>query len=257
MRKLLGPGLIFLLSLIVSLLLNMPLGHILAKVKLPDHIRLANVQATLLEGQIDILEVNRLQATNLKYEIDGSCLLKLRLCYRIDFDQGRGLVSASALDQNLTISDTSISYPMEELAALSPQLLIKPSGNLKIFIGMLKVKQRKLALKSGEITWAHAGVVGDSVDLGEYRLTAKLANQSYQFNLSDNEALLNVDGNGRINSNGQFSANINIASQPGLQQSVKTALEFVTRKKGLNQYTVQQTGQLPKQILSQLSFEDG
>ncbi len=257
MRKLLGPGLIFLLSLLVSLLLNMPLVHVLALVKLPDQIRLTNVQATPLDGEIDILEVNRLQATNLKYEIDFGCLLELRLCYRIDFDQGRGLVSASALDQNLTFSDTSISYPMEELSALFPQLLIKPSGNLEVFIGKLKVKQQKLTLKTGQMTWTNAGVVGDSVDLGEYRLTANLANQSYQFNLSDNKALLKVDGRGRINPNGQYSANINIESQPGMQQSVKSALEFVARKKGLNQYTVQQTGMLPAQILSQLSFEDG
>ncbi len=257
MRKFLGPGLIFLLSLFVSLLLNMPLVHVLAQIKIPDHIRMANVQATLLSGQIDILEVNGLQATNLKYGIDWRCLLELQLCYRIDFNQGQGLISASAIDQNLTISNTSISYPMEELAAPFPQLFIKPSGNLKISIDTLIIKQKKLALKKGEVTWEHAGVVGDSVDLGEYRLNINLVNQSYQFDLNDNKALLKVDGNGRINSNGQFSANINIASQPGLQQSVKAALEFVARKKGLNQYTVQQTGQLPKQILSQLSFEDG
>ncbi len=256
MRKLLGPGLIFLLALIISLLLNMPLGHILARVKIPDQIRLANFQATLLEGQIDILEVNRLQATNLKYKIEWRCLLELRLCYHIDFDQGQGLVGASAFKRNLTISNTSISYPIEDLVVLFPQLFVKPSGNLKISIDKLILKQQKLVLKSGEVTWAHAGVVGDSVDLGEYRLTANLANQSYQFNLSDNDALLKVDGNGRINLNGQYSANINIESQPGLQQSVKSALEFVARKKGLNQYVVQRTGKLPEKILSQLFFEE-
>ncbi len=256
MRKFLAPGLIFILCLSVSLLVNMPLVHILAKVEIPNQIRLASVQGTLLSGNIDALEVNGLQASHLHYQNDLGCLLRLHLCFQLDFDQGLGRVSADLLNQNLTFSDTRISYPMEEIATLFPGLLVKPSGELEILIENLNLIQQKLALKSGEVIWKHAGVVGDPIDLGEYRLTVNSAKQSYQFKLSDNKALLKVDGKGQIKSGGQYSLNVNIEAEPGLQQSIKSALEFIAKKRGLNKYTVNRTGHLSLQLLSQLDFEE-
>lgn len=256
MRNLFGPGLIFLLCLCVSLVFNMPLVHLRPHIMLPNSIRLGNIQGTILGGHIDVLEVKGLQASNLIYENRLSCLLKLKLCYQIDFDQGQGLVSANALDQSLGLSDTRISYPVEELTVLFPQLLVKPSGDLQVDIEHLSFKQQKVSINRGFAIWSRAGVAGESFELGSYQLSVTSANQSYQFELTDNKAELEVDGRGQLKSNGQYLINVSIKSKPGLDRQIKGALELIGKKRGLNQYTTQHTGQLTKQVLSQLSFED-
>lgn len=256
MRNLFGPGLIFLLCLCVSLVFNMPLVHLRPHIKLPNSIGLGNIEGTLLGGHIDVLQANGLQASNLNYKNKLSCLLKLKLCYQIDFDQGRGLVSANALDQSLGFSDARISYPVEELTVLFPQLLVKPSGDLQIDIEHLSFKQQKVSINKGFALWSRAGVVGESFDLGSYQLSVSSAKQSYQFELTDNKAELEVDGKGQLKSNGQYLINVNIKSKPGVDQQIKGALDLIGKKRGLNQYTMQHTGQLAKQVLSQLSFED-
>ena len=254
MRKILGPGLLFLLCLCVALVLNMPLVHILAQVNFPKQIRLANVQGTLLGGQIDILEVNRLQATNINYDSDFSCLLKLQMCYRMNFDQGRVSLSAGLLDQSLALSDVSISYPMEDLAVLSQSLLVKPSGNLQLNIESASLKQEKIGIRKATAVWANAGVVGESFNLGEYQLSINSANQSYQFELKDNDAELEVDGKGQLKSNGQYLANINIKAKPDLNPQIKGALELVAKKRGINQYIVGNTGTLNSKYMNHLAF---
>lgn len=256
MRNILGPGLIFLVCLCVSLLINMPLTHVLAQFKLPNQIRLANIEGTLLAGRVDVLEVNRLQLTNLAYDSDLSCLLTLQWCYRVKFDQGDGILSASALEQDLSLTNTRVNYPMESLSTLFKQLLVKPSGDLMLDFDRISLKQQKVSINKGIVKWSHAGVVGEPFDLGAYQLTITSAKELYQLELKDDKAQLEVEGKGQLRSNGQYSININIKTRPGLNQQIKGVLDLVAKKRGLNQYRVQNTGVLDQKYANYLRFED-
>ena len=135
-----------------------------------------------------------------------------------------------------------------------PALLVKPTGNVELIIDQMTINQNQVSLESGAVIWKNAGVEGEPVDLGEYRLDAVLADQAYNFTISDNDALLKIDGRGQLMANGQYTVDVNIESEPGLQDSIKAALEFVARKRGLNQYSVSQSGTIPTRMVSQLSF---
>lgn len=256
MRKFLGLGLFFLISLVIALVFNMPLVHVLARVELPKEVRLGNFDGSLLNGKVDVVEVNRLQATGVEYQYVVDCLLSLQWCYHLDMDQGSANISANPLDQSLVISDSILSYPISEVLALGPPLLVNPTGEIEVEIERMSVKQRKVKLSSGLLTWKNAGVAGESIELGDYQLNARFSNGSYLLTIKDNNALLKVDGKGQLKSNGQYNLDIKIEGEPGLQNSIKTALEFVARKRGLNQYSVLQNGNVPQQVISQLSFEE-
>ncbi len=255
MRKFLGLSLFFIVCLAVALALNMPLVHVLAEVKLPDNVRLNNFNGTILNGRIDVLEVNGLQATGLEYRNDPECILSLKWCYRILFDQGEVRISANAIDQSVTLLNSNLNYPVSEVISMFPALLVKPTGALEVIIDSLTIKQQQFTLGSGSILWKQAGVEGAAIDLGEYRLNAALSNQAYLLTIGDNSALLKVDGKGQLKSNGQYNFTINIESEPGLQNSIKTALEFVAKKRGLNKYSILQNGEIPPRVISQLSFK--
>ncbi|NNE63928.1 MAG: type II secretion system protein GspN [Gammaproteobacteria bacterium] len=254
MRKFLGLGLFFIVCLAIGLALNMPLVHVLAEVKLPANIRVSNFNGTILKGRIDVLEVNNLQATGLQYRNKPACVFTLKWCYHLVFDQGEVSASANALDQTVTLTNSNLEYPVGQVVTMFPGLLVKPTGDLEVIIDHLTMKEKKLSLESGSVIWKNAGVEGESIDLGEYRLSAALSKQVYNFTVRDNNALLKIDGKGVLKSNGQYNLDIKIESEPGLQNSIKTALEFVAKKRGLNQYSVSQRGTIQQRVISQLSF---
>lgn len=254
MRRFLGFGLFFTICLIVALIFNMPLVHVLAEVKLPPNIRISNLDGSVLTGRIDALEVNNLQATGIEYRHDPRCVITLKWCYNLVFDQGEGRASANALDQTVTLTNSTLAYPVSELVTLFPALLVKPTGDVELVIDRLIASRSQVLLESGAVIWKNAGVEGEPVDLGEYRIDAVLSNGAYNFTISDNDALLKIDGKGQLQSSGQYTVDVNIESEPGLRDSIKTALEFVARKRGLNQYSVSQRGQIPPRMISQISF---
>jgi len=254
MRKRLGLGVFFVLCLCLALIINMPVSHVLAQIKLPNNISLLGVNGTLFGGNIDSIVFNKIQLIDLDYDFRPGCLFKLKVCYAIDADQGQGLISANPVDQSIDLIGFEINYPLVNLAALSDKLLVRPSGDLQIFIDTLNLKQQRVGQVNARVIWLQAGIVGEAIELGDYELTIKQASQGYQFEIKDRKAVLTVNGNGQLKASGQYSMNITIQSQPGLDQAIKSALEFIGKKKGLNRYDIRRTGNLPNQVLNHLSF---
>ncbi len=254
MHKKLRFGIFFLLCLGFALLLTMPLVHPLAHVKIPDKIGFNGLDGTIGSGHVDQLSIDRVLFSNINYQLDVTCLLSLRICYQLDFDQGQGLVSAALLDQNLALNDFQISYPLENLSVYADKLLVQPSGNLALDIESLTFDQQTLNQINTRAVWQSAGVSGESINLGNYELTLVSEKQAYRFELRDKKAVLTVDGKGKLKPNGHYTVNISIESQPGLEPQIKTALEFIAKKQGLNRYQIRRTGKLSNQMLSRLSF---
>jgi len=256
MRKKLRFGAFFLSCLLLGLVLNMPVTHLLAQVTLPKNIRPGHVDGTIFHGRIQSLSIDRIQINAINYQFQPGCLLGLRICYGLDFDQGRGDLGASLLSQNLTFDGFQIEYPLENLSVYADQLFVQPSGNLQVDISSLTLKQNKLLGIDAVAVWRDAGIVGESINLGDYELKLSSQKQAYQFTLNDRKAVLAVDGRGELKSNGQYTANISIQSQPGLNNQIKTALEFIAKKQGLNKYNIRRTGKLPGRLMSKIEFPE-
>jgi len=254
MRQRLGLGAFFLLCFCVALMLNMPVSHVLGQIEMPDNIAISGVKGTLFDGNINRLVVNRVQVDDLNYSFRAECLLGLEVCYDLAADQGQGRVIAGPIDQSIELDGFEINYPLENLAAFADKMLIRPSGELQVFINHLNMRQQKLSQLDARVIWKQGGIVGEPIELGDYELRITPTSQGYQFALKDLDALLTVDGKGQLKANGQYTANINIQTQPGLNQSIKSALEFVAKKNGLNRYDIRRNGNLPNQVLNHLSF---
>ena len=256
MRRNLGFVAFFLLCLLSGLAMNMPVTHILAQISLPEKIQLGGVDGTILKGRIHQLNIDRIQINNVRYISLPGCLISLQICYRLDFDQGKGDISASLIDQSLAINGFQVEYPLENLAVYADQMLVQPAGNLQLNIDSMTLNQNKLLGINAVAIWQDAGVVGESINLGNYELTLSNQKQIYQFNLRDRKAVLTVNGKGELKSNGQYTTNISIESQPGLNNQIKTALEFIARKQGLNKYNIRRTGKLPGRYMALIGFPE-
>lgn len=256
MKKIWKPVLFFVICLFVLLAINMPLALMLEQFTLPNNIKLNGVQGRLHSGKINAIYVNRFPVEDVNYRVDLSCLLTLQICYQIDYLNGRGNISFNPLTHTATIRQLNVDYSMTELAVFMNQLLVKPTGELRLEINQIKIKQNKISNIEGLAIWSNAGIEGEDISLGDYQLSVFPDAESYRFELIDRDATLDIEGKGRLKSNGQYLFDINIVAKSDLDSRVKSILALVAQKKGLNDYVVQRQGQLQPQLINQVDFSD-
>ena len=249
------PALFFVFCLLIGLIINLPVGYLMAYAKIPDQVKISQLSGTLFEGQIETLIVNRVVIDDLEYEFNISCLMILELCYQINFADGKGQIRYVPVTGSVELAQLELEIPMSNLTGMSDQLLIKPSGSLYLSSDKVKYSKGQLADIDAVLVWKNAGIAGEDIDLGDYQLSISKQNQQYLIVLSDLEAVLKVDGNGELKSNGGYSMNINIDTKSGLDPNIKKVLELVATKKGLRQYNFRRSGTIDKMLLSYLSFE--
>jgi general secretion pathway protein N len=250
------PALFFLVCLVIALLINMPVSQLLAQVNIPDNVKISRLQGTVFNGQTGELVVNQFPIRQLEYQADLSCLLTARLCYRIDFEDGTAMLSFSPVSKTIEITGFEADIPMQSLAAMSNQLLVSPSGSLRLKTDNLTIRQGKLVDINGTAIWRNAGIVGEDFDLGDYQIDIERGIDLYQFMLKDNDGMLDIKGKGILASDGKYTININIRGQAGLDSRIKNVLELIARKKGLNQYLVHRSGQLDSRWVGFLSADE-
>jgi hypothetical protein len=256
MKSIWKPALFFVFCLIITLLINMPVGHLMAQAKIPDTVKILQLQGSLLKGQANTVVVNQLIIHDLEYVFDGSCLITVSLCYQLNFAEGSVLVRFVPISGSIEVSQLDIELSMDNLSGISDQLLIKPSGSFHLSSDKFQFVQGKLADIGAIMIWKNAGIVGEDINLGDYQLNIKKDAGLYQVSLADKEAILDVVGKGDLKSDGRYSLDIDIKASSGLEPRIKSALEFVASKKGLRQYSIRQSGTFNKKLLSYLSFED-
>ena len=249
-------ALFFVFCLIISVLINTPVSLLLPQVKIPQGMKLSQLQGSLYQGRTDTLIVDQFVIQDLEYQFKISCLVSANLCYQINFMDGTALIQYSPITGTINVSQLDVELSMSNLSGLSKQLIVKPTGSLNLGSDKLKFKHGKLIDIEAIAIWKNAGIAGDDISLGDYQFTIKRDAGQYQAKLVDMDATLDVEGQGELKPDGKYSLNININAKAGLEARIKSALEFVASKKGLRQYHIQRSGTLDKRLLSYLSFED-
>jgi hypothetical protein len=249
------PALFFLVCLAIALLINTPARLVLNQLQTPDNLKISRLQGTLFSGEVGELRIGQLPINQLVYRIDLSCLLTAAVCYQLAFEDGMVRIAFQPISQTISLSEVDAEFPVQQLAALGNQLLVRPSGSLRIESDVITMRQGKLVEIEALATWTAAGIIGEDFNLGDYQLEITKNAGLYRPILQDNDAVLDIDGEGKLSSDGNYSININIQARAGLDSRIKNALELVAQKKGLNQYFVRRSGQLDSMVLSFLLFE--
>ena len=68
--------------------------------------------------------------------------------------------------------------------------------------------------------------------------------------------MLDIDGTGRLKSNGEYLIDIKIKADLSLDNNIKSMLTLAAKKKGLNEYAINRQGLLPPHLTNQLLFSD-
>jgi len=252
MKAIWKPTLFFVSCLAIFLIINVPVGLILKHVNLPKNVILYAVKGQITSGHIAVAYVNDFPVRDINYTADLSCLLTLHICYQISYQNGKANILFNLLTNNTAVEKLDVNYSMVELAPLMDQLLVKPKGELNLKFNQINIIQNKVANINGLAIWRNAGVVGEGFNLGDYQFEVDRVDNSYRFKLIDRQAVLGIDGTGRLKLNGEYLIDIRVKVASDLDNSIKSLLSLTAKKKGLNEYVIYKQGQLPPHLSRQL-----
>ena len=90
------------------------------------------------------------------------------------------------------------------------------------------------------------------INIGDYELDFVGDSSAYDFELKDRNATLDVDGEGKVSANGQYSFDIRILTDGNLDSNVRYVLNLAAKKTGPNSYRIEQSGRLPPRVRSRI-----
>ena len=244
----------FLLCLMMALLFNLPVQHLMQWVKLPPSINAVGIGGTLTSGKAREITINQFPVRDLRYRLMPSCIVLLKVCYRIQYDRGEIQVAYDLFNGDTEISNTQIDYAVPELMTHFPKQLVQPAGKLELTIDELSYFEGKPANVSGKLIWRDLGLddAGIKVNVGDYQVDFSGDNTRYEFVIKDLDASLDVKGDGEIEAGGLYKVNVRIDGESGIDPNVKTVLDLVATNVGYNKYRIERTGRLLPHITSQL-----
>jgi len=246
-------GLFFLLCLIFALLFNWPVKQVLPQMKLPDTVSLSGINGTVFNGTVQEISINGFPLRALDYSYQPSCIVLLKVCYKVSYEQGTFQLAYDVLNDDTEISDARVEYPVSELLKHVPNVPVHPVGRVELMVDDLSMVQGEPVGLNGKLIWRDMGLDDDvKINLGDYQIVFTGNQKQYDFKLSDLDASLDVTGTGEIKADGQYSVDIKIAAETTIVPRVKNVLDLVAAKAAYNQYRFEQKGSLPPNFTRQL-----
>ncbi len=246
--------LFFLLCLVVALLFNLPIRQVLPYVELPAMVQLTGIDGTVIRGRAQQINVNNFPLRDVSYRHQPACISTLKVCYRIEYEHGTAQVAYDLLNGDTEVNDARVEYPASEIARQIPNVPVIPQGRLELDIDELELLDGRPTAVSGKLVWRDLGIddEGIKLNIGDYRVDFSGNPQQYDFRFSDLDAKLEVNGDGKIDSDGQYSVDIRIESQDSIEPQVKTLLGLVAANISYNKYRVEQNGRVSPNLASRL-----
>ncbi len=247
-------GLFFLLCLVIALLFNLPIQQVLPHVQLPKTVRLAGIDGTIVRGKAREIRIDEFPFHDVKYRYQPSCIPLLKICYQIDYRQGRLQAAYDLLNGDTEMSGVRLLYPVSEVVAYVPNLVVNPTGRVELLVEDMSIVAGRPTAVSGKLIWRDLGIDNDGVriNIGDYELDFDGNTEAYDFQLKDLGATLDVDGEGKVSANGQYNMDIRILTDGNLDSNVRYVLNLTAKKSGPNSYRIEQSGRLPANVRKQI-----
>ena len=245
---------ITLLCLAVATLFNLPLQHVLPYVQLPPSMQLAGADGTVLEGKVSELKINEFPLRKIRYRYLPSCIPMLKICYHVVYNRGEMRLAYDLLNGDSEVSRSEIEYPVADLHKLLPvEVPTIPTGRLQLRIDDLSMQADKMVSINGRLIWSDLGL-NDRVNIhvGDYQVDFRGDPQSYEFIFSDLDAALDVKGDGQISADGLYQVEVTIENDTGIEPQVKSVLNLVATRAGVNKYRIKKKGRLSSDVKRQL-----
>lgn len=266
---------LFLLALLSSLVVNIPLRQVLHYVEIPAEIKMQGLHGTVTDGLVKVVTYQALSSkavpkkaisnqafpnqvlrlTDVGFQFQPLCLLKAAVCYKLHSvsNELSVQIEANLISQSFSISQGEVLLGSDVFNDI-PQLLAQPRGQLAVSIDILTLVNFKVTDLVARVNWIGAGIQGEDQLLGNYNALIKTETDKLSIILGDDNSLLSVDGDIGVKWNGQYEVDLKFESRPTLNRSVISVLELATKRSGLNRFTMKKAGNLSPSSVNFLNY---
>ncbi len=244
---------LFIISLIIFSISNIPARQVMRLVELPANIQIKGLNGSITNGNVEALRFQQFTLTDVDFNFQPLCLVKLSICYQLTSDDKNLKLNleTNLITQNSSISDSQIAIDATLFKDI-PQMLVQPKGEMLVTIQSMALVDSKINGLNATLDWPGAGIEGADQILGNYYASIVQQKDNLIVKLDDKDSLLSIKGDIDIKLNGQVDMKLKFETKPDLNKSVTSVLEMTTKKSGLNKYTLKKTGRLPANNLKYL-----
>ena len=224
-------------------------------VELPAEIKIQGLQGTLSKGMVESLSYKSFHLADVNFKIQPLCLFMAALCYRLNSEDKELSVDikVNLLTQNVSIDQSQILLGSDVFKDI-PQLLAQPKGQLLIVIDSLTLVDSKITDLAAKVDWLEAGIQGEEQLLGNYSALINKEEDKLSIKLSDKKSLLSVKGGIDVKWDGKYNVDLKFETRPMLNKAVISVLEMMTKKSGLNRFTVKKSDKLSAERIKFLKY---
>ncbi len=237
---------LFLLVLLSGLTVNMPVRQLFRVVEIPAELKLKGLEGSISAGSAKIINVQGFNLTDVTYNLQPVCLIRAAICYQFHSEDKQLLlnIEVSALTQSVAVTSSQILLDSSIFNNFN-QMMFKPLGQFAVHIENITLENNRLSNLIANLDWIGAGIEGEDQILGNYTATIHSAPDKLKIKLDDKDSLLSVMGDIGISWSGQYDIDLQFESRPALNKAVISVLEMMTKRSGLNQFSVKRTGRVP------------
>jgi hypothetical protein len=246
---------VFMLTLVVGLITELPVTQVFRVIQPPPGLDIRDLQGSITGGSIGSIGYQGYSLDDISYSLSLSCLIKASICYQLESpSQPLKLnIGQNLITRNIAIFDSYIQLGSDMVDAI-PGLLVKPKGIFELNVEQITLVDLKVSDLQAKIDWKEAGIEGEEQVLGNYSAVISRQKGLVNIQLSDSDSLLSLSGEANLRLNGQYDTDIQLASKPGLNPSINSALDMAAKRTGLNRFSIKQKGSVPSNMIQFLQY---
>ncbi|WP_016957158.1 type II secretion system protein N [Catenovulum sp. SX2] len=236
-----------LLAYLVFLIATIPAHLITPQLPKVKNLQLGNVSGTIWQGQMDMLQYDKVLLKDVKWQISFLSLLTGKVSADIEFGHPRKLLEpqgslvAQAGFSSAVLKDIKVKLPADLIAQqVNIPFPVVASGLVEANLPVVEAGKPVCGQLDGTINWRMASVEAMNNRFNYGDITAKLScdNGAAQALVSGNKDILEIDLKGRLNTMKNYAIGGYVALGPKADKALQGAIQFLGNPDSEGRYQI-------------------
>ncbi len=254
MKRKIGLGLLFILTLIISVIIHLPAQIVLKQLPVPKQLKWESAQGTLWNGKLEGLEWQDWSVGDVEWQMMWSALLRGKAEVEIKAGKNsrqrlsaKGLIGASF--NHFYMQNVFASIPAQEIAhQLSLPIPINAQGNVDLTLRQYEWGAPWCYSAQGVLAWSESQVNSSLIGL-----ELELGHVFSELECSENQIVLKGEQRGQglesdfdlqLMPDGKYQLQGFVLPKPGVSNSVRQQLSLLGKPDAEGRYVLNYSGKL-------------
>ena len=235
---------LFVISFLIFTVTLVPISLVMNSLPLPKKVAYQGLSGTIWQGDIKVIQVDKMLFENVHWQFDLSSLFHANLGFDVKFGNAR---DSNQLSGRGTVSSGLTGHQVRDFIFRMPASTVKPflplpvnviNGRLITTIDIFQLGEPVCEQMSGEFVWLKAGTdIDGPISFGTITSTL-LCEDNYLVAKFDGENLLGLEGSAVVKSAKKYSFNGFVKPDVSLPAVVHQGVSFLGKMDNKGKYKI-------------------